>query len=810
MKPKAKRKDGTAADHVQEATYRIAEAAHTAPSLEALYEAIHGIIGTLMPARNFYIALTDPESEIVSFVYWASEKDPRPAPRARRKGLTEHVLRTGRLLHWTPAVRRALAERGDVEPHGTPAVDWIGAPLSVAGRVIGALVVQSYSEGVTYGAEEERVLEFVSAQVAMAIERKRTEDALRESEERYRGLFENMQEGLAYCRMLFADGRPRDFVFLAVNAAFARLTGLENVVGRKVSEVIPGILESDPQLFEIYGRVASGGAPERFETQVRALQQWFSISVFSPQDQYFVAVFDLITDRKRTEEDLRRSEAKYRSLVEHAVFGIYRSTLDGQLQAANPALVAMLGYGSEDELLRIDLARDLYVDPGERQRLIARNHDVERIEGVEVEWKRKYGVPIWVRLSGRPWRAPDGTLKGFEMLVEDVTERRILENQLRQAQRMEAIGQLAGGVAHDFNNLLTAVLVSGNLLDSSLPADSPLLDDVKTICDAAQRGAELTQKLLAFSRRQALDLRPVSLGAAAANFVRLARRVVPENVEIVLQVSSEGEAIRADSGALDQILMNLVTNARDAMRGGGKMLIAVGPAALDDEHRRAFGWGRPGAYVSLEVSDTGSGMDADTRRRIFEPFFTTKPVGQGTGLGMSVVYGLIKQHEGFVHVYSEVDQGTTVRLYFPAIPGEGAEPVRPAAPEVRGGTETILLVEDDEAVCRAATRVLERFGYRVMTAADGSEALEILQTCERPPDLIVSDVVMPRTSGPQLLSRLREAGPVPKMLFTSGYTGREVLEHAQLEPGVPVLAKPWTVPDLLRKVREALDAPATT
>ncbi len=254
--------------------------------------------------------------------------------------------------------------------------------------------------------------------------------------------------------------------------------------------------------------------------------------------------------------------------------------------------------------------------------------------------------------------------------------------------------------------------------------------------------------------------------------------------------------------------MNLVTNARDATPSGGKIVIEVGRRALDEEHRKTYGWGDPGDYITLAVIDTGCGMDAATQQRIFEPFFTTKPVGQGTGLGMAMVYGLVKQHGGFIHVYSEVGQGTTVRVYFPAMAGPDAGPARVTPPGIRGGSETILLVEDDASVRRAATRVLEKFGYTVLKAGDGYEALDILEKCPAPPDLIVSDVVMPRISGPHLLSKLREAGPVPRLLFTSGYTARDVAERAQLDPGLPFLAKPWTVTDLLRKVREVLDSPA--
>jgi PAS domain S-box-containing protein len=515
-----------------------------------------------------------------------------------------------------------------------------------------------------------------------------------------------------------------------------------------------------------------------------------------------------VTERKRAEEALASSEAKFRSLVEGAVHGIFRSTPEGRLVSANPALVEMLGYPSEDLLLAHDLVRRIYVHREEGEQLIAQYRDAQRIDGVDALWQRQDGTPIMVRLSGRPVRRPDGSVEGFDMLVEDVTERHRLEEQLRQAQKIEAIGQLAGGVAHDFNNLLTAITASCDLLSSELPPDSTYADDLKTIRTAAERGAELTKRLLAFSRRQPLMLRNVSLAAVADGFLPIARRAVSEDIELAVRVDAGDTTVNADANAVEQILMNLVTNARDATPAGGQIVIEVGRRVLDEVHRQTYGWGEPGEYVTLTVGDTGHGMDAATQQRIFEPFFTTKPVDQGTGLGMAVVYGLVKQHDGFVQVYSEVGQGTTVRIYLPAVAGLGEHLAPAAPPVVRGGSETILLVEDDVSVRHAATRVLERFGYTVLTAADGQEALDLLPRRASPPDLIVCDVVMPHVSGPHLLSKLREAGPVPRLLFTSGYTARDVVGRAQLEPGLPFLAKPWTVTDLLRKVREVLDSPA--
>jgi nitrogen-specific signal transduction histidine kinase len=399
------------------------------------------------------------------------------------------------------------------------------------------------------------------------------------------------------------------------------------------------------------------------------------------------------------------------------------------------------------------------------------------------------------------------------VVARDISERlrreeaqRVLEEQLRQAQKMEAVGQLAGGIAHDFNNLLTTILTMCQMLESELPADAAAQGDLTAIRGAAQRGSELTRKLLAFSRHQRLQLRPVPVEPLVSEFLRMARRVVPEDVEVRAEVEGTDAMVSADPAALEQILMNLVTNARDSMPSGGTLTIGVARAVVDAEEARTRGEGTPGEYVVLSVGDTGVGMDAETRRRLFEPFFTTKPVGQGTGLGMPMVYGLVKDHGGFVDVASAVGRGTTIRVYVPT--GPRAPEAAAATPELRGGSETILLVEDDEALRRAGTRVLRKYGYTVITASDGVEALSIMRRGGKTPDLIVSDVVMPRTSGPQFLQALHAAGLSPRILFTSGYTARDVHDRMPLEPDLPFLAKPWSITDLLRRVREVLDAPA--
>jgi PAS domain S-box-containing protein len=789
------------------ATYRISQAAHTASTLQDLYRAIHTIVGELMPARNFYIALYDAVTDTISFPYFVDEYDETPAPKQPGKGLTEYVLRAGQGLLATPEVARELERRREVELIGAPSIDWLGVPLQTAEKTIGVLVVQSYTERVRYSERQKRALQFVSTQVAMAIERKRAEEALREGEERFRALSSATVEAIA----LHEEGR-----ILEVNGAFLRMFGYDDereIVGRSVHEfgspltrarVAEAIASGLETPYEAIGRRRDGTT---FFAELTG-----KTAGYRGRQVRMTAIRD-ITASKRAEEALRESEERYRRLVELAPDAIVVHSA-GKIVFLNAAGARLIGAPSAEELMGRELLEFVHPDSRpavvERMRImLEQGHPVPRMTE---RFLRLDGSAVEVDVIATPLRYHDAP--AVLVVARDVSERlrqeeaqRVLEEQLRQAQKMEAVGQLAGGIAHDFNNLLTTILTMCQMLESELPADAVYQADLAAIRGAAQHGSELTRKLLAFSRHHQLQLRPVQLEPLVSDFLRMARRVVPEDVTVRAEVEAPDAVVTADPAALEQILMNLVTNARDSMPSGGKLTICVARDMVSAEEARARGQGTPGEYVVLSVADTGVGMDAETQRRIFEPFFTTKPVGQGTGLGMPMVYGLVKDHGGFVQVDSEVGRGTTIRIHLPA----GARPPGAdgaAAPQLRGGSETILLVEDDEALRRAGTRVLKKYGYTVITASDGVEALDIMRHGEQRPDLIVSDVVMPHTSGPQFLQALRDAGVSPRILFTSGYTARDVHDRMPLEPDVPFLAKPWSIGELVRRVREILDAPA--
>ena len=393
------------------------------------------------------------------------------------------------------------------------------------------------------------------------------------------------------------------------------------------------------------------------------------------------------------------------------------------------------------------------------------------------------------------------------VVARDITVRHNLEAQLRQSQKMEAIGQLTGGIAHDFNNVLTVIGSNAELLDSA-PIGAEERESVGEILRATQRGAEMIQQLLRFSRRGMLDRRPHDPVIVVREFSSMLGRLLPSSVRLEFGDAVPGRLVRLDPGALEQMIANLCTNARDAMPDGGVLRIECVATDLDEGYHATHPWVRPGEYVCVTVSDTGVGMDEETRQRIFEPFFTTKPAGVGTGLGMAMVYGLMKEHGGMAHVYSERGRGTEVKLFFPVSDSEGPSgpvPVRPDPRQIPGGTEVLLLVEDDAAIRRASRRALEGRGYTILEAEDGERALEVFQQQHARIALVISDLVMPHLGGRQLAEALRAQGAQVPILFTSGYSETSVYREAALPPGVTFLHKPWTLTDLFTRVRTILD-----
>ena len=509
---------------------------------------------------------------------------------------------------------------------------------------------------------------------------------------------------------------------------------------------------------------------------------------------------------RAAQEGLRRSEMNFRSLVTNAPYGICRCDSTGQLLDVNPALLDMLGYPSAPDLVGQHLG-GLYLDTHQWFELADYLRSAAAFNGLIAEWKRKDGIGTVVRVSGRT--VSDGeTGTAFELFAEDVTERRALEQQLRQSQKMEAVGRLAGGIAHDFNNLLMVISGYSEFLLDRVGPDPALRGPTQEIAGAAQRASALTRQLLAFSRKQMMAPKILDLNEVVTENLKMLTRVIGEDIDLVMIPEATLGAVRADAGQIDQVIMNLAVNARDAMPSGGKLTIETSNVSLDEDYARFHAPLRAGEYVMLSISDTGLGMDSETQSHIFEPFFTTKGT-KGTGLGLSTVYGIVKQSGGYIWVYSEPGKGSTFKIYLPRV-AERVEPAQVVVPEepafTEPGTETILLAEDEANLRYLARQFLEKQGYRVIEAADGAIAMQIAVAHEGVIHLLLTDVIMPGMNGRELAQRISEIRPNTKVLYMSGYTENVIGHNGTLDADVRLLQKPFTLRDLKNKVREVLDS----
>jgi two-component system cell cycle sensor histidine kinase/response regulator CckA len=666
------------------------------------------------------------------------------------------------------------------------------------GRLINGEVI---FHGVALGANQVEMLV-----VHDITKQRQAEQAQRHAERKYQRIFEEAIVGMYQST---PDGR-----LLSANPAMARMFGFDSagelIASLTATQFQPYVNATRREEFEHL--LLEQGIVNHFELQVErkdgsTVWLWTNAQGVHEGNTLvrYEGTFEDITDRRLLESRLLQAQQKYRDIVENAVIGIFQSTPEGRYITVNPALAAMLGYDSPEDLMAsiTDFTQQVYVDPKSRLEFerLAKEHGVAT--NFESQAYRKDGSKVWLCVN--VWAvSKDGVVVAYEGMNEDVTQRKLLEGELLQAQKMEAVGQLASGIAHDFNNALSIVMGYSDLLRMRLPSGDLSHHYVEQIATAGRRASALTRQLLAFSRKQVIQPVILDLNATSREFEKMMRRLIAEDIEITFKLSPDLGRVRIDPGQVEQILLNLAVNARDAMTQGGSLCIETSNVELDETYARQNVNVLPGSYVLLSVSDTGCGMDRETQLHIFEPFFTTKGAGKGTGLGLSTVYGIVKQNAGHIKVYSLLGEGTTFRLYLPRL-SETAKLSQPPpdSETILVGTETVLIVEDEEPLRKLARICLESNGYSVLEAPHAAAALALAKKHDGHIHLLLTDVVMPGMSGRELAECLTAQRKV-KVLYMSGYNKDLIDQYGNVDRDTLLLEKPFTLHSLLTKVYRVL------
>lgn len=633
----------------------------------------------------------------------------------------------------------------------------------------------------------------------------------------YRGLGESQKERFTLLSAALSAAANSIVItdhagtILWVNRAFTELTGYkeEDVVGTN-----PRILSSGKHERDYYrnlwdtilsGRVWRGELINRRKDGSLYTEEMTITPVLSPRGEvaHFIAIKQDVTERQRREQELREAEERYREIFEDSVLGMFQCTPDGRYLRVNRAMARMFGAESPEAYIAEieDVRKQLYVDSDRRKEFEVQIRKDGSVRDFEFQAYRRDGTRVWLLENTRAVHLPNGEIAYYEGTLQDVSERKALEAQLRQAQKMEAVGRLAGGVAHDFNNMLGVISGYSEMLSEALSRDSSLLPKVQEIRKAVKRAASLTQQLMAFSRQQILQPRVLSINTIVAETSNMLRRLIGEDVELVFKPDPYLGNAKADPGQIVQIIMNLAVNARDAMPNGGQLIIETRNVELDEAYHASHPGARVGEYVLLTVSDTGCGMDAATLSHIFEPFFTTKELGRGTGLGLSIIYGIVKQSDGYVSAYSEPGIGSTFRVYLPRVYEKVQNfDLARAVRVLPKHAETILLVEDQIEVRRPVREYLHGCGYHILEAADGCEAVQIATT-QPSIQVLITDVVMPGMNGIELSQTITELCPGVRVIYISGYSHSAITAHGMLTQDVVLVEKPFE----LRKLAEIVD-----
>ncbi|HTZ96275.1 MAG TPA: PAS domain S-box protein [Terriglobales bacterium] len=605
----------------------------------------------------------------------------------------------------------------------------------------------------------------------------------------------------------------RDGTIEWVNPAFTRMTGyaMEEAVSQN-----PRLLKSGRHGNTFYanlwstisaGKVWHGEITNRRKDGTLYDEEMTITPVASNQGviSHYIAIKQDISARKQAETALQQAEEKYRRIFDEAIIGIFQSTPEGRFLMVNPALAKMLHCDSPAYVLEEvkDIA-PLYGDPARRQEMRKQLEATGAVQNMEHQFRRIDGAELWVSLNLRCVYGKDGKPSYYEGTAEDITERKLLERQLQQAQKMEAIGRLAGGVAHDFNNMLGVINGYCEILKTRSDFDPTTLQQIEEIYSAGKKATSLTQQLLAFSRKQIIQPRITDLNEIVTNLSKMLRRLIGDDIELTMRLSSRLTQVKVDQGQIEQVLMNLAVNARDAMPGGGKLAIETDVCDLDGSYAMQHKPVRPGRYVRLTVADTGCGMDQETMSHLFEPFFTTKELGRGTGLGLSIVYGIVKQSDGYVWAYSEPGHGTSFKIYLPLQVGEAGHATEAKTSERLRGSENILLVEDDPSLRQMMAGFLKGLGYSVVEAENGESALAAANGSADAAEVLITDITMPKMSGRDLADRLVTRLPNLRVLYISGYTHDGVVQTRALSASEAFLQKPFALSELSKTLRELI------
>ncbi len=788
---------------------------------------LSGICNLLEKARNYslvWIGKLDEKTKHVIPISWAGKsyeylfkikitydeaetgKGPTgTAARTRKPDICQDITKEPRMNPW----KEIALKYGFLSSSSFPII-W-------KEKIYGVLCVYSENPNI-FVSEEVELLNEISDDIALALymietedKRKASEEALKRSEEKFRNLFNRVPVGL-YRTSIVGE-------ILDANKALANILGFDepsSLIGLNAFDFFVDYEDRERQrkILEEKGQI------QDYDMKIRRRDGeiiWIRDNTVLSQDTETKAIYHEgsiidITPQMEILRSLRDSENNYRELFDNAPVGYHEVNTEGRITKVNLRELQMLGYTHEEMIGHY--LWDFNLEQESRDSLKAKlKGELQVGKAFERTYIKKDGTLLNVLVEDNLIKDENGRITGLRSTIQDITElkrlereRENLEAQLRQSQRMESIGLLAGGIAHDFNNILSIIIGTCDLCLLEIPRGNPLRLNLEEIKRASIRAADLTHQLLAFGRKQIMELKIINLNLLIKNLEKMLQRIIGEDIELRTFLNEDLGNIKADPSQIEQVILNLIVNAKDAMPKGGKLTIETSNVELDEGYAQKHIGANPGPHVMLSITDTGQGMTQEIKERIFEPFFTTKERGKGTGLGLSTVYGIVKQSEGNIWVYSEPEKGTTFKIYFPIVK-EDAEIIEEkiTTHEIPGGNETIIVVEDEEPVRKLAFRILEKKGYNVLEAKDGEEAIFICKNYDKPIHLILTDVVMPRMSGKELVERLKFIHPEVKSLFMSGYTDNAIATHGILEEGIKYLQKPFTIEGLLRKVRDVLN-----